>query len=65
MKVKLLKKLRAKFIIEYFPSTKQYKTSGEKELYHDIKSDAITQRECDIYNYGRKYYEKFSKRIRI
>ncbi len=65
MKAKLLKILRAKFIVEYFPSTKQYKVSGLKETYHVKKNNAITQMECDILNYGREYYEKYSKRIRI
>ena len=65
MKIKLLKKLRAKFIIEYFPSTKMYKVSGGEVSYLDKKSDAITQRVSDLLNYGRKYYEKYSKRIRI
>jgi len=65
MKAKLLKRLRARFIIEYFPSTKQYKVSGDKVRYYIKKSDAIIQRNCDIHNYGRKHYEKYSKRIRI
>lgn len=66
MKAKLLKKLRAKFIVEYFPSTKLYKVSGERETtYHAKKEDAATQRECGMLNYGRKYYEKYSKRVRI
>ena len=65
MKARLLKKLRAKFIIEYFPSTKMYKVSGGRGLYFDKKHQAITQRECDILNYGREHYEKYSKRIRI
>ena len=65
MNARLLKKLRAKFIVEYFPSTKQYKVSGDGETYHNKKDDAITQQECDILNYGRKYYEKYSKRIRL
>jgi len=65
MKAKLLKKLRAKFIVEYFPSTKQYKVSGERETYHNTIEQAKTQQECDMLNYGRKYYEKNSKRIRV
>jgi len=65
MKAKLLKILRDKFKVEYFPSTKQYKSSGEKEMYHNNKRDAIIQMECDIYNYGRKYYEDYSKRVLI
>ena len=65
MKAKLLKKLRAKFIVEYFPSTKQYKVSGERETYHVKKEQAVAQKECDMINYGRKYYEKYSKRVRL
>ena len=65
MKVKLLKKIRRKFKVEYFPSTKQYKVSGTKETYHKKREDAITQRNCDIMNYCRKYYQKYSKHIRI
>ena len=65
MKAKLLKELRNKFKVEYFPSTKLYKVSGERETYHKTKDEAIAQMECDILNYGRKYYEKYSKRIRI
>ena len=65
MKAKLLKKLRAKFIVEYFPSTKLYKVSGERETYHKDKDQAMAQMRCDIHNYGRKYYEKYAKRIRL
>ncbi len=66
MKVKLLKMLRAKFIIEYFPSTKQYKVHGENNpRYFNEKVYAEDQRDCNILNYGRRYYEKYSKRIRI
>ena len=65
MKVKLLKKLRAKFIVEYFPSTKQYKVSGERETYYNKKEQAEAQRDCDMINYGRKYYEKYAKRVRL
>jgi len=65
MKVKLLKKLRRKFIIEYFPSRKLYKVSGDDPKYFGKESDAKDQRYCDMVNYARKYYEKYSKRIRI
>ncbi len=65
MKVKLLKKLRRKFKIEYFPSTKQYKVHGDRCSYHDTKQEAIAQKECNILNYGRRFYEKYSKRIEI
>jgi len=65
MKSKLLKKLRAKFKVEYFPSTKKYKVSGKKESYHNKRWEALAQRDCDMINYGRYNYEKYSKRIRI
>jgi len=64
MKIKLLKLLREKFIIEYFPSKKLYKVSGDEACYFDEKSDAITQRKCDIINYGYRHYEKYAKRIK-
>lgn len=66
MKVKLLKLLRNKFRIEYFPSTKQYKINRDSNpKYFDSLESAKAQQECDIINYGRKHYEKYSKRIII
>ncbi len=65
MKVKLLKRLRAKFVVEYFPSTKLYKVSGDRETYHSRKQEAVSQKECNILNYGRKHYQKYSKRVII
>jgi len=65
MKVKLLKKLREKFAIDYYPSTKQYKCNGERERYYYKKQSAITQMRCNIINYGRKHYREYSKSIRI
>lgn len=65
MKAKLLKQLRKKFYVEYFPATKQYKVNGTRETYHRCKSEAIAQKECDMINYARKYYEKYTKRIRL
>ncbi|MBT7928439.1 hypothetical protein HN682_00785 [Candidatus Peregrinibacteria bacterium] len=68
MKTRLLKILRAKFYVEYYPSTKQYRcVTGDRsdDTWHSSKESAITQRECNIINYGRKYYRKYSKHIKI
>lgn len=65
MKAKLLKKLRKQFKIEYYPSTKQYKVSCIEVTYHNDLRKAKATLECGILNYGRKYYEKYSKRILI
>ena len=65
MKTKLLKQLRKKFYVEYFPGKKLYKVNGTQETYHKRESDAITHKECDMINYARKYYEKYAKRIRL
>lgn len=65
MKVRLLKKLRRKFFVEYFPSTKQYKVNGDDPRYFNNEFAAKAHRDCNILNYGHKHYEKYSKRIRI
>jgi len=61
MKAKLLKKLRKKFYIEYYPILKQYKVCGGEETYHHSLDSAKTRNECNIINHGRKYYEKYAK----
>jgi len=65
MKARLLKTLRGKFIVEYFPSTKRYKVSGSKTSYHSKEKDAIAQKEYDMIKYAREHYQLYSKRIRI
>lgn len=67
MKVKLLKHLRKKFKVEYFPSKKLFKLNGglNTRKYFQDKDSALGQQRCDIINHGRAAYEKYSKRIEI
>ncbi len=65
MKTKLLKILRAKFFIEYYPGQKLYKVNGIKDTYTRRLEDALSCRDCAMINYAREWYEKKSKHYKI
>lgn len=66
MKTKLLKKLRKKFYVAYYPGRGQYKLSNDGHAWFFCKkSEAIASNRYSILKYGRKYYFKYSKRYVI
>lgn len=72
MKVKLLKQLRELFVIKYYPSagiyklTTPYKTyEGEREYVFYDKDEAISNKRRLILDFGRQYYSRYRKVIKI
>lgn len=66
MKTKLLKLLRKRISIIYYPSLKVYIVKGYGyETHHDSKKDAIAKRDCNILNIARERYIEYAKHIII